>query len=177
MATSHCTPACTRSARFRPSRWSSRFAPAEFGAAAHWLYKSREDGAAESERQRRWLREVASCHAATIDHTSFLAQLEWLAFEQSLVIFLRGGEQIRIPRGSTAADLVSKLSERSAAVRTVRINSNECSLSTPLADGDTVEWNEEVPRYLRSRSADRRITYINGGADEPRPTASTGGAS
>lgn len=158
-------------------RTRAMHAEAEFGAAAHWLYKSREEGAAESERQRRWLEELASCHAAALDHASFLAQLERLAFDQSLVVFLRGGEQIRMPRGSTAADLVNKLSERSAAARTVRINSNERPLSTPLADGDTVEWNEEVPRYLRPRAPRDLSVPGDDTMVGSRPAASLGAAS
>lgn len=158
-------------------RTHAMHAEAEFGAAAHWLYKSHEDGDAENKRQRRWLEEVASCHAAALDHASFVAQLERLAFEQSLVVFLRGGEQIRLPSGSTAADLVSRLSECSSAVRTVRINSNERPLSTPLADGDTVEWNEAVPPYLQAPAAHRRATDTRGIAGEVGPTVSAGGAS
>lgn len=132
-------------------RTRAMHAEAEFGAAAHWLYKSRDERRAERSRQRRWLEEVANMHAATIDHATFVAQLERLAYEQSVVIFLRGGEQVRLPSGSTAADLLRKLSEHPHTFTSVHVNSEPKPLDVILNDGDTVEWNEELPEYLQQR--------------------------
>lgn len=121
-------------------RTRAMHAEAEFGAAAHWLYKSSEEGKAVRSRQTRWLEEVATVHAATIDHALFVQRLERLAYEQSLVVFLPGGALLRVPAGSTAQDVVNKLTEHPSDLSSVLINSQPHPLCTPLADGDTIEW-------------------------------------
>ncbi len=133
-------------------RTRAMHAEAEFGVAAHWLYKSREDGKAEQSRQRRWFEEVATLHASTLDHSMFVERLARLTCEQSLVIFLRGGAQVRVAKGSTALDLVNKVSDHPTTIRTVRVNSHEAALDTELSDGDTIEWDESVPQYLHARA-------------------------
>jgi (p)ppGpp synthase/HD superfamily hydrolase len=126
-------------------RTRAMHAEAEFGAAAHWLYKSREEGDAARSRQTRWLEEVAALHATTIDHAVFVERLEHLAYEQSLIVFLRGGALVRVPAGSTAADVITQVAETPSSTSVLLINSQERPLNTPLADGDTIEWSDGGP--------------------------------
>jgi len=115
---------------------------AEFGLAAHWLYKSQSDAETETVRQQRWFRELESQHELATDHGTFLSELHRLVYEQSVVVFLRGGKQVRLPQGSTVRDLLSRAAARPEAAGSIRVNAEVCPLDTVLTDGDTVEWSE-----------------------------------
>jgi GTP pyrophosphokinase len=118
---------------------------AEFGLAAHWLYRSQTDAEDENRRQRQWLRELENHHDAARDHEGFVSELRRLVYEQSLVVFLRGGRQVRLPAGSTARDLVQRVGKRPETISSLVVNSESKPLDTPLDDGDTVEWPETIP--------------------------------
>lgn len=126
-------------------RTRAMHAEAEFGAAAHWLYKSRNDARAERERQEHWLQALAADHEATVDHQEFVARLSLLVYEQSVVVFLRGGKQVRMPEKSTAWDVIHKVAKRPEHVATVLVNAELAQLDRTLRDGDTVEWEERIP--------------------------------
>ncbi len=83
-------------------RTHAMHAEAEYGVAAHWLYKSESDANAECERQRHWLHALALQHEASTNHENFTERLHRLVYEQSLVVFLRGGRQTTFGRRQCA---------------------------------------------------------------------------
>jgi GTP pyrophosphokinase len=123
-------------------RTHAMHAEAEYGVAAHWLYKSEADANDECERQRHWLHALALEHEVSTNHEDFIERLRRLVYEQSLVVFLRGGRQVRLSAGANARDLVEKIAHRPALIKDVRINAQPHALETLLHDGDTVEWDE-----------------------------------
>lgn len=125
-------------------------AEAEYGVAAHWLYKSKVEAMHECERQRQWLNALALQHEASTNHEEFLARLNRLVYEQTLTVFLRGGRQVRLAAGSSARDLVEKVAHKPAAVSAIRINAQPGALETLLRDGDTVEWTETISESWRT---------------------------
>jgi GTP pyrophosphokinase len=125
-------------------RTQAMHAEAEFGLAAHWLYRSKTEVEDENRRQRQWFKELEHHHEAAPDHRAFVAELKRLVYEQSLVVFVRGGRQVRLPAGSTARDLLLRVSLRPEVVHSLRINAQPMPLDAQLEDGDTVEWPETV---------------------------------
>jgi GTP pyrophosphokinase len=125
---------------------------AEFGMAAHWLYKSETDAHRARERQHVWLQGLAAQHEASDSEQEFVARLAHLVYDRSLLVFLRGGVQVRMPPGATARDVVDKVSGEPRQIVPVRVNAQPVSPDHVLRDGDTVDWDEPVPASLRADS-------------------------
>ncbi len=124
---------------------------AEFGIAAHWRYKSEALAESATRRHCQWFHGLIENHDAAVDHDAFIAHLQQQVYEQSLVVFLRGGHQVRLPAGSTAHVLLTKVADELPAPDSVRINAQPRPLDTPLRDGDTVEWDEMGPTIATAK--------------------------
>ena len=130
-------------------RTRAMHAEAEFGVAAHWRYKSAIEAQDELQRQSQWFRVLSQQHDASLDYEEFVEQLNRLVYEHSLVVFLRGGRQVRLPAGSTVRDVVKQCALRPDLVEVVRVNAQCCDQDACLRDGDTVEWDEnEAPVWV-----------------------------
>jgi (p)ppGpp synthase/HD superfamily hydrolase len=117
---------------------------AEFGAAAHWLYKSKNDASIERARQAQWLQELLKQQERSKDHEDFVGRLRRFVYEPSLIVFLQGGIQIRVPRGSTVGDVIRKASVHPRDIVSAFVNTEASPLDRPLRDGDTVEWQAKL---------------------------------
>ncbi len=115
---------------------------AEFGVAAHWLYKSDSDAAEENRRQLTWVRGLSREHEGSVDHDAFLERLEEMVYRNEIVVFGDKGERVRLPAGATVSDFVRGLGLPVDSDRGVRVNGGPASLLTPLKDGDTVTRGE-----------------------------------
>jgi len=60
---------------------------AEFGIAAHWLYKSQDEAALDSEQQLQWLRSLLPQHTRASSHAEFIEGLHRQVFDDRLVVF------------------------------------------------------------------------------------------
>ena len=107
-----------------------------------WMARGESDANDATEQQRDWFHVLALEHEVSTNHEDFIERLHRLVYEQSLVVFLRGGRHVRLPTGANARDLVEKIAHRPALIRVVRINAQLRALETLLRDGDTVEWDE-----------------------------------
>jgi len=111
---------------------------AEFGVAAHWVYKS---GAGEKEgRQYRWLRELLDILEHASGPEEFLEHTKLEMFRDQVFCFTPKGDLIALPRGSTPVDFAyavhSEVGDRCVAAK---INGRLMPLRTPLQNGDQVE--------------------------------------
>lgn len=116
---------------------------AEFGIAAHWLYKEGAGGAensAEFANTFRWLRQLVEMleHGGTPEE--FLEHTKLQMFSDQVFCFTPKGMLINLPRGATPIDFAY-------AVHTdigdncvgCRINGRHSPLRTALQNGDEVE--------------------------------------
>src|SRR5712691_9174520 len=111
---------------------------AEFGVAAHWIYKQqagRVDG-----RQYRWLRELLEI----LDHASnpeeFLEHTKLEMFQDQVFAFTPKGDLIALPRGATPVDFAYAVhSQIGDTCVGARINGRLLPLRTELTNGDQVE--------------------------------------
>jgi len=78
---------------------------AEFGIAAHWLYKSDQEAWSDGEARLSWLRGLLDQRQASVDHTAFIRQLHHQVFDDRLLVFGEGGQAVRLPAGAAVDDL------------------------------------------------------------------------
>jgi GTP pyrophosphokinase len=115
---------------------------AEYGVAAHWLYKQGDDNDAGSVdgRQYRWVRELLDI----LDHASnpeeFLEHTKLAMFQDQVFCFTPKGELISLPRGATPVDFAYAVhSEIGDTCVGAKVNGRMVPLKHQLGNGDQVE--------------------------------------
>ena len=74
---------------------------AEFGVAAHWRYKSKEEAILNGARRLEWFHNLQVQHEKMTTHMEFLEHLRRHVFDENLVVFNEAGQQLRFPLGAT----------------------------------------------------------------------------
>ncbi|MBI5041789.1 MAG: RelA/SpoT family protein, partial [Gammaproteobacteria bacterium] len=78
---------------------------AESGIAAHWLYKSGDDGTGGTHaRAREWLRELLEMQKNAGNSLEFLENVKIDLFPDEVYVFTPRGKIMELPRGATAVD-------------------------------------------------------------------------
>lgn len=76
---------------------------AEFGVAAHWMYKNDQEALSEQETRLGWLRGLLNASQEPVDHDAFIRQLHKQVFGDRLLVF-QDGQVVRLPPGATVDD-------------------------------------------------------------------------
>lgn len=141
-------------------------AMANYGIAAHWLYKSNDENLP---RTARWVRELLDLQKQAGNSLEFIEHVKNDLFPDEVYVFTPKGEIISLPPGATAVDFAY-------AVHTAvgnhciacEINGNIASLSAPLESGQrimihTAKYAQPNPGWLgfvvtaKARSAIRHF--------------------
>ncbi|MDP2960350.1 MAG: RelA/SpoT family protein, partial [candidate division Zixibacteria bacterium] len=113
---------------------------AEYGIAAHWLYKEGKKELDETDKQMIWLREVLEWQRELSTPSEFLEYLKIDLFQDDVFVFTPKGELKQLPKGSTPLDFAfavhSDIGQRCTGAK---VNDKMVSLNTILASGDRVE--------------------------------------
>ena len=114
---------------------------AEAGIAAHWLYKSGEDGASSAHaRAREWLRELLEMQKNAGNSLEFLENVKIDLFPDEVYVFTPRGEIMEMPRGATAVDFAYAVhTDVGNTCIAAKIDRRLAPLRTPLLNGQTVE--------------------------------------
>lgn len=116
-------------------------ANAEYGVAAHWLYK--EDGKRHDdafERRLTHLRELMDVGRHVEDANEFLEVMQSDVFRDRVYVFTPRGDIIDLPAGSTPIDFAYHIhTDIGDRCRGARINGKLISLDYTLQVGDRVE--------------------------------------
>lgn len=115
---------------------------AESGIAAHWLYKSSENGAANTahKRAREWLKRILEMQQQAGNSEEFLEHVKVDLFPDEIYVFTPKGEIMELPRGATAVDLAYAIhSDIGDSCVTARIDRRLAPLKAELQTGQTVE--------------------------------------
>ncbi|MFD0585302.1 RelA/SpoT family protein [Dactylosporangium darangshiense] len=116
---------------------------AEYGIVANFRYPSTAArfGPATKAEQLDWLRRLLDWEAAASDPAQFIASLRCdLAEDQILVLTAGGGRPVLLPSDATPVDLAYILgADVGNRCIGARVNGRLTAVSSPLADGDTVE--------------------------------------
>ena len=112
---------------------------AEFGIAAHWLYKG--DGEGEDRDDKlQWLRRLLDWQQETADPREFMESLKVDLFEDEVFVFTPKGEVKSLAAGATPLDFAYEV-HTDVGHRCVgaRVNGRIVPLSYELRSGDIVE--------------------------------------
>ena len=117
---------------------------AEFGVAAHWLYKDRPTG----EGSPAWVGQMMEWQKDTSDPDEFMDSLRSDLYQDAVYVFTPKGEVLELPVGSTPIDFAYEV-HTDVGHRTVgaRVNGRIVPLSHRLRSGDFIEiLTSKAPR-------------------------------
>ena len=112
---------------------------AEFGIAAHWVYK---EGRQPDEFDERlaWFRQLIELQQAAHTPEEFLEFLKIDLYQDEIFVFTPKGDVKRLPKGATPIDFAFAVhTEVGLRCQGARINQRIAPLHRPLANGDTVD--------------------------------------
>jgi GTP diphosphokinase / guanosine-3',5'-bis(diphosphate) 3'-diphosphatase len=127
----------------RPMEIQIRTAPmhhaAEFGIAAHWLYKERQKGKVREE-EIAWLQRVMDWQRESADPKEFMETLKIDLYSDEVFVFTPKGDVVSLTRGATPIDFAYSI-HTEVGHKTVgaRVNGRLVPLNHELSSGDSVE--------------------------------------
>lgn len=113
---------------------------AEYGIAAHWLYKEGKQELDESDRQLAWLREIINWQQEASNPEEFLEYLKIDLFQDEVYVFTPDGEIKHLRRGATALDFAFAV-HTDVGLHCVgtKVNGRLVPFDTELVSGDELE--------------------------------------
>ena len=112
---------------------------AEFGIAAHWLYK-RDGKPDELDQHLGWFRQLLELQQDTHSPEEFLEFLKVDLYQDEIFVFTPHGDVKRLPKGSTPIDFAFHVhTEVGLKCQGAKINVRIAPLHRELKSGDTVE--------------------------------------
>jgi GTP pyrophosphokinase len=113
---------------------------AEYGIAAHWLYKEGKRRYDESDKRMAWVREVLEWQKELTSSEDFLEFLKVDLFQDDIFVYTPTGELKHLPKGSTPLDFGFSIhSDVGFHCTGAKINGKFVPLTTPLESGQMVE--------------------------------------
>ncbi len=113
---------------------------AEYGIAAHWLYKEGKKGLGEIDQHVAWIREILEWQGEMTNPEEFLEYLKIDLFPDDVFVYTPAGDLKQLPRGSTALDFAFSVhSDIGFHCVGATINGKFVPLPTVLHSGDEVE--------------------------------------
>lgn len=116
---------------------------AEFGVAAHWMYKERMNSggkAQTTDADMTWLAHISDWQAETADPGEFLDSLRFEIGAKEVYVFTPKGRVIGLPSGATPVDFAYAVhTEIGHRTMGAKVNGRLVPLETTLKSGDVVE--------------------------------------
>ncbi|MEM7017636.1 MAG: bifunctional (p)ppGpp synthetase/guanosine-3',5'-bis(diphosphate) 3'-pyrophosphohydrolase, partial [Pseudomonadota bacterium] len=113
---------------------------AEYGVAAHGIYKSGEETSSARRRTDAWLHGLMDLQKNTANPMEFLEAFKIDLFPDEIYVFTPGSDIIELPRGATAVDFAYAVhTDLGNKLLAAKIDGELSLLHTPLQSGQTVE--------------------------------------
>ena len=113
---------------------------ADYGIAAHWLYKEHSRSADELDKQLAWFRQVLELQLDAETPGEFLEFLKLDLYQDEIFVFTPTGDVIRLPKGATPLDFAFAVhSQVGAHCAGAKVNGRIAPLSRELKNSETVE--------------------------------------
>jgi GTP pyrophosphokinase len=113
---------------------------AEFGIAAHWLYKDGSKSGDELERHLSWFRQVLELQLDAKTPDEFLEFLKLDLYQDEIFVFTPTGDVIQLPKGATPIDFAFAVhTEVGQHCQGAKVNGKIAPLSRALKNSETVE--------------------------------------
>lgn len=114
---------------------------AEYGVAAHWLYK--KSGGSEEKNevaQLNWVQQLKEIQQEAVDSKEFLENIKLELFSDTVFIFSPAGEVYELPTGSSPLDFAYRVhTELGNQCVGAKVNNKIVPFDYELRTGDTVE--------------------------------------
>ncbi len=112
---------------------------AEYGIAAHWVYKEQRSPD-ELDTRFEWFRQLLELQQDTRNPEEFLEFLKIDLYQDEIFVFTPRGDVKRLPTGATPIDFAFAVhTEVGLRCQGARVNGRIAPLHRPLKNGDTVE--------------------------------------
>ncbi len=113
---------------------------AEYGIAAHWMYKEQRINANDVDVKLSWLRRMLEWQDETSDSMDFINTLKVDLFTDEVFVFTPKGLVIELPTGANSIDFAYRI-HSAIGNKCVgsKVNGRMVPLDTPLKTGDIVE--------------------------------------
>ncbi len=113
---------------------------ADFGIAAHWLYKESSKNSDELDRHLTWFRQVLELQLDAETPGEFLEFLKLDLYQDEIFVFTPTGDVIQLPKGATPLDFAFAVhTQVGARCAGAKINGRIAPLSRELKNSETVE--------------------------------------
>jgi GTP pyrophosphokinase len=113
---------------------------AEYGIAAHWLYKTERERPDELDQHFGWFRQLLELQQDTHSPEEFLEFLKVDLYQDEIFVFTPQGDVKRLPKGATAIDFAFHVhTEVGLRCQGCKINGRIAPLHRELKNGDTIE--------------------------------------
>ena len=114
---------------------------AEFGIAAHWLYKAHEDKSLDPKAlSSKWLQSLLDIQDETRDAAEFLEHVKVDLFPDAVYVFTPKSRILALPRGATPVDFAYAIhSDVGDHCVACKVNGEPVPLRTVLRNGDSIE--------------------------------------
>jgi len=113
---------------------------AEYGIAAHWLYKENGKSADELDHHLSWFRQLIELQQDAHTPEEFLEFLKIDLYQDEIFVFTPRGDVKRLPKGATPIDFAFMVhTEVGQHCNGARVNGRIAPLHRPLRNGDTIE--------------------------------------
>jgi GTP pyrophosphokinase len=113
---------------------------AEYGVAAHWIYKEGSKLKDKDADRFSWLRQILDWQGDLKNPREFMASLRFDLFQDEVYVFTPHGQVRELPEGATPVDFAYTIhTEVGHQCSGAKVNGRLVPLNTPLVNGDTVE--------------------------------------
>jgi GTP pyrophosphokinase len=113
---------------------------AEFGIAAHWLYKETAKTRDELDEKLGWFREILAMQLDAKTPDEFLEFLKLDLYQDEIFVFTPTGDVIQLPKGATPIDFAFAVhTEVGLRCQGAKVNGKIAPLSRQLRNSDQVE--------------------------------------
>ena len=113
---------------------------AEYGVAAHWKYKSGEQGSDSLDQKLQWVRTLLETEKDPDDPEEFLRPLKIDLFEDETFVFTPKGDVVNLPNGSNCIDFAYAIhSAVGNKMVGAKVNGNIVPIDYVLQTGQIVE--------------------------------------
>jgi GTP pyrophosphokinase len=112
---------------------------AEYGIAAHWLYKEERDPD-QADQQMNWLRQILEFQLDAKNPAEFFEFLKLDLYQREIFVLTPTGDVVELPDGATPIDFAFAVhSEVGLHCQGAKVNGRIAPLSRVLKSSDTVE--------------------------------------
>lgn len=113
---------------------------AEYGIAAHWMYKEKRGDRTELDEKLAWFREALEYQDFSTTAREFVDSIQQDFFSDYVFVLTPQGEVIDLPQGSTPIDFAYRIhSNVGNSLQHAKVNGSYVSLDYTLKNNDVVE--------------------------------------